>query len=309
MLQAATLLPTCPDPTKSPAPDWNANVAQYQAELEEVVSQPEVKWEELEGLRPNSQAKTWVLFQQLKNGNRRQAKLAALLTAGTSDNSLSHALYAAACTRKDEATALACLLAPQSLTRAYVPAMAYLAQSKNQPLSIRAAAAGRLLESGYLAVWPLCRSIFRSGTAGDEQAPWADWKRGVRWELPKRLLLLSTNRWLQKHGLESSKIEPNAAWEIQLEQLAAAEKLIAQSRKHMVKDFFTTTDAAKQAHPTPSLGLERKLIALAQKGDLQAEWAIQWIRPQIQSLLNRQLASPNAAARELARRIMENTPQ
>ncbi len=313
MLQAATLLPPTPsEPIPPSETQVSAEVAaQYQARLDELVQRPEVQWLELEELRPVKRHQKQTLMRLLKDGNRRQAKLAALLAAGTTNRELQSQLYAAACTRKDEATALACLLAPAEMDYSECAAITYLAQSRKQPLSIRAAAAGRLLENGYLAVWPLCRSIFRSGTAGDERPPWADWKRGVRWELPKRILLLSLNRWLTKNGLEASTIEPNAAWEEQLEQLAATELLVQKSRKAMAVDPFRLTPSQGQpgavAHATaPPM---RKLFDLAMQNDSQAEWAIQWIRPQTHTLFQQELASRNLARQQMARRIVENTPK
>lgn len=309
MLQAATLLPPNPEIPKSPpAPVVPAEAQEiYLQRLNELTQQPEVQWQQLEGLRPQSEHQRRTLIHLLNKGNRRQAKLAALLAAGTRDDHLSHALYAAATSRKDESLALACVLAPAKMPFAYSPAMAYLAQSQEQPLSVRAAAAGRLLENGYLAVWPLCRSIFRSGTAGDERPPWADWRRGARWELPKRVLLQSVNRWLNQNQLAASTIEPNAAWAKQLEQLAATEELVQETRKQIAPDFFAQARQSKQSLPAETS--VRRLLAMARNGDKQAEWAIQWIRPQIQSLLNRELASRDAGARELARRILEKVPK
>ncbi len=312
LLQAATLLPLdpglppanpsaqadlAPTPSESPAaPETEEAKKDYADRLKELTDQPSVDWEQLEAMRPSEDFHHEVLVGFLSKGDRRQAKLAALLAAGTNHARLSHHLYAAACTRKEEATALACLLAPTDLPHPYAPAIAYLAQSRDQPLSIRAAAAGRLLENGYLAVWPLCRSIFRSGTAEDERPAWADWRRGARWELPKRLLLLSVNRWLEQNELTASTIEPNAAWEAQLEQLAATEKLIAQ------------TSAVPEPTKVQASSF-RKLFDLAQSGDSQAEWAIQWIRPQFQTLMRVELTSPDLGRQQTARRILSNTPQ
>jgi hypothetical protein len=313
MLQAATLLPPTP---AVPAPPLESRAsaevaAHYESRLVELVQLPEVQWQELEALRPDKYHQTQTLISLLKNGNRRQAKLAALLGAGTTDLELQHALYVAACTRKDEATALACLLAPAEMNYPQIAAMAYLAQSQKQPLSVRAAAAGRLLENGYLSVWPLCRSIFRSGTAGDERPPWANWKRGVRWELPKRILLLSLNRWLAKNELGASTIEPNAAWEVQLKQLAATELLVQKSRKGVAVDPLRSWNHSSGPGDVvpPARPRFDRLFDLAMEGDRQAEWAIQWIRPQTHTLFQRELGSPHLTRQQMARRIVENTPK
>ena len=299
VFQLVSLLP--PAPTTSAAVEADAP---YRQQLLQLVNKEEVEWTQIEKFRPTSKAQRQLLQQWLSSGDRNQAKLAALLSANTSDLELTDALYRAAMTRQETATSLTCLLAPKTMPSSYCAAMAYFAQEIERPISIRAAAAGRLLENGYVGVWPFCRSVFRSGTAADERPLWADWRRGNRWELPKRLLLYSVNRLLATHELQSSSIEPNAAWAKQVEQLAATDALIAKVTAAAPEPGGKQKDVEKRRNAAVA-----KLFELALKDDAQAEIAMQWLAPHSRTVLHKQLASVNLQRQELARRILANTPR
>jgi hypothetical protein len=292
LLQAASLLPP-------PMATLQVIDPEYREQLLDLSSHAEVDWATLEGRRPKNSGQVAVLLNFLARGNDRQARLAAILSSGNPDSALQHALLRAACTRKATNTALPCLLAAADTPASTWPALAYLAQDPKRPLALRAAAAGRLLEAGNHGVWPFCRSVFRSGTRGDEHPPWADWKRGSRWELPKRLLLLSLNRWLQRHQLKASPLEPNAAWDQQLEQLVATEVLV---HKAIAKN---PSPAKMNAE---SYDAYRALLDLALRGDRTARLAVQWLRPHIDPVLHRDLASGKLNVQNLARTLLEQRP-
>jgi hypothetical protein len=293
LLQAASLLPPPMATLQVIDPD-------YRSQLLDLTTKSEVNWPELIAYRPKNSGQVAVLLNFLATGNDRQARVAAILSSGHPDPSLHHALLRAACERKTTQTALPCLLAAGATPASTWPALAYLAQDSARPLSLRAAAAGRLLEAGNYGVWPLCRSIFRSGTRGDEHPPWADWKRGSRWELPKRLLLLSLNRWLQAHGQTVSPYEPNAAWDRQLEQLVVTEAL--------VKKAMAANPVADKLN-SAVFDAYRALLNLALQGDRKARLAAQWLRPNIDSLLRRDLASNKPSRQDLARTLLVERPR
>ncbi len=299
VFQLVSLLPPAPTPPVAGEAD-----AAYQQQLQRLVQKEEVAWTQIEEFRPTSQAQRQLLQQWLIRGDRNQAKLAALLSANTSDLDLTDALFRAAMTRQETATSLTCLLAPKSMPPRYCAAMAYFAQESDRAISIRAAAAGRLLENGYVGVWPFCRSVFRSGTAAEERPIWADWRRGNRWELPKRLLLFSVNRLLATHELQPSSIEPNAAWAKQLQQLAATDALIGEVIAAPPKSSEKQKDGAKKRDAAVA-----KLFELALKGDAQAEIAMHWLAPHSRAVLHKNLGSVNLQRQEIARRILANTPR
>ena len=294
LLQAATLLPPTA-PTQSGAPPIQDPV--YRLQLEKLLLRPSAEWVELRAFRPSAPEQTQVLIDWLEKGDQRQARLAAVLSAGATSPPLLDALFRAAFQRKHEATSLACLLAPTAMPSSYCGSMAYLAQSPTAAISVRAAAAGRLIEEGYLGVWPLCRSIFRSGTAGDERPIWADWKRGKRWELPKRLLLISLNRLLEKNNKPPSSFEPNSAWDKQLEQIQETEAFVGQ---------LALPDASIDANRSAAI---HRLFDQILKGDRCAELAFPWLAPFNTKILRLNLASTNAKRREVARRLLESAPR
>ncbi|RMH01228.1 MAG: hypothetical protein D6702_11970 [Planctomycetota bacterium] len=168
-----------------------------------------------------------VLIHAWLAGSPTEHRLASLLAAGCAEDSpLALAALHGAWRIRDEGASLAALLAPASFPPAAWPVLAWLALDSERPLSVRAAACGRLLRAGCRGAWPVARSILRTGTALDEQAPWADWNRLGRYELPKRLLVLDLDALFAAAGEAPSGFEPNAAWSRQEEQLAALEPRI-----------------------------------------------------------------------------------
>ena len=68
-----------------------------------------------------------------------------------------------------------------------------------------------------------------TGTAADRTTTIADWPRKGRYELPKRILLLSLQHFLQRQGQPITDFEPNAAWNTQVLQVAELDELISNS--------------------------------------------------------------------------------
>ncbi|TAH38648.1 MAG: hypothetical protein EYC70_04575 [Planctomycetota bacterium] len=216
LLQAAAFLP--PEVAPQPAP------AGYRARAEAILPLPEWSLRDLAQLQPRTDGERAFLVSLLQEGGPREVLLAAMVAAGAEpSDALTRACLRAACEIREEDAALAALLAPRWPDPACLPALAYLALEPDRPISVRAAAIGRLLDADCASAWPLARSLLRTGTPLDEDAPWADWPRGGRYELPKRVLLLSVNAWLQRHGQPPTDYEPNASWSDQMERLQALE--------------------------------------------------------------------------------------
>ncbi len=220
LLQLPGLLPPVPAPRIAPDPS-------YQQAFQGAVAQGTIALDGIEELRPDGPAQEVVLLDALQRGDPAQLRLAALITAGSeADSRLSLAALHGAWHAGDEAGQLAVLLSPKAFPPAAWPALAWIALDRERPIGTRAAATGRLLRSGCQGAWPVARSFLRTGTAVDEQAPWADWNRLGRYELPKRLLVIEIDAWLQEAGEAPSGFEPNAAWAAQVEQLEALEPRI-----------------------------------------------------------------------------------
>lgn len=207
------------------------------------------------------------IIQLLDGGSESTVRLAALLATGQRQDELDDALLRAACTLPQEAPALACVLAPSRVPERWWPALLMLAQEPTATLPVRAAATARLMEAGLVEVWPLARSILRAGTRLDEPAPWADWKRGGRYELPKRLLVLSLDKLLLQHDGRACGFEPNAAWDAQVTQLEALELRIW-------KDGLPLLPSGQQSlsrdGPAVPVTPHAQLFSMAEAGDLQA---------------------------------------
>lgn len=216
LLQAAAFLP--PPPPSLAAP------AAYQARVQAILRTEQWSDTDLRRLRPRDAKEAGGLIGLLRTGSAREALLAAFVVARSEpDEELALACVAAACQLGEEDAALACLLAPPQVPPACLPALAYLALEAQRPLSVRAAAIARLLDADLGRAWPLARSVLRTGTPLDEDAPWADWERGGRYELPKRILLASMQDWLRRHGQAPTDYEPNASWPEQEAALARLE--------------------------------------------------------------------------------------
>lgn len=187
-------------------------------------------WERIEALRAGDPARAAALASWLPRADRAAQKLAALLAAGCA-GPLAHEVWRLGLQSEDEALAVACLLAPAAPPPEWWPALAHRALARAAPLPVRAAAAARLLEADCWGAWPLARSILRTGTDLDEPAPWADWTRGGRYELPKRLLTAALDLRFARAGQSPSGFEPNAAWKDQEECLRRLEPLAQELRR------------------------------------------------------------------------------
>jgi hypothetical protein len=186
-----------------------------------------VDWKDLGGLRPDGPKQEAALIHFLHHGTPQEARLAAVLGAGTPANSpLADALFRVSCRTSDPALALSCLLSAENAGPEHLPALAYLALDSALPLSIRAAALGRLLERDCVGAWPLAGSLFRLGTPQESHPPGSSWARTGQYELPKRLLLGSAHAWLRMRGLPPSSFEPNASWKDQREALASLQAAV-----------------------------------------------------------------------------------
>lgn len=255
LLQAASLFPTAPTPPEADAA--------FRARMEALAAQDEWLLEEINALRAEADedAEWAAVVALIREGDHAQVRLGALLASGQGSGPVfgrewvSDALFEVGCTHADEAVALACLLAPNDPPNEWWPALLMRAQDPLAELPVRAGALARLLDGGCLEVWPLARSVLRTGTAIDEPAPWADWKRGGRYELPKRLLVLSLDRVLEQRGEAGCGFEPNAPWPDQVEQLAALEPRLWEDGRPVGR--------------VPGKGIH---VCLPQDGEAPADW-------------------------------------
>jgi len=220
LLQLAPLLP--PAPELPPADEDSLDI------LSLVVHQDFWPQEDLESWAPKTLEDNRLLAAAIKKADLPTLRFLSLAGSGCqADSPLGQALYRAACQLLPEAEALACLLAPTPPTATQAPALAWLALSSDRPLSLRAAALGRLLEAGYPGAWPLARAVLLTGTAEDDTAmPFATWTRNGRYELPKRLLLQSLRLRLEASNTAVPAFEPNGPWAQQVAQLSALEKVL-----------------------------------------------------------------------------------
>ena len=294
LLQVATLL--APPPATGPAED-----AAYAQRFAEWAAAPAFDLEALPAARPATPEQASVLVRVLEHGAPREVRIAALLASGcAADSRLAAACWRAGGMIREEGAALGALLAPQHPAPAALPALAWLAMQTDRPLSVRAVAVGRLLEADCSGAWPVARSILRTGTRLDEDAPWSDWARVGRYELPKRALLVSVDAWFAARGGGAAAYEPNAAWSVQAEQLQALE--------------VRATARAAAARPLPAdVTLETSLdemMARGLAGDDRAARALALLLPHSHDFLARQAAQATApAVAELAARILATAPR
>ncbi len=262
LLQAQAFLPP---PAALPAPD-----SAYRARVAAFAAPARIRTADLAPLRPAGPAQVAALIDLLRRGDAHELRVAILLGTGAAPGTpLAEALFRVGCEPGDEASTLAAVLAPRKPASADLPALAYLASTPERPLSVRAAAAARLLEGDCAGAWPLARAILATGTPREESAPWADWERTGRYELPKRTLILFVDAWLERHGEKPPPpFEPNASWKHQAEQLALLDE--------------AATRAAAACRPSQDSGLQAgisKLRAAAARKDPIAARALALLTP------------------------------
>lgn len=220
LLQIVTLMP--------PAPEWQEpSDPEYLQQVQVLAALP--AWDqailaELHAQTPSQEA---ALGQLVRRGSRPEVRLATLLGSGVEGSlPLAHAYWRRAAMSQEEAEVLACLMAPSSVPHSVLPLLAWIAVDSHRSLPQRAAACARLLDAEHLGGWDLVRAILRTGTTEDVAEPGADWKRGGRYELPKRLLLFSIQDLQRRHDLPVTDFEPNAAWAEQSRQLRDLEEVL-----------------------------------------------------------------------------------
>ncbi|MHC4824165.1 MAG: hypothetical protein ACYTEP_09120 [Planctomycetota bacterium] len=230
LIQIVTLMPA--------APEWSdSGDSGYLNQVKELASLPAWDAEILDALHATNSAQECSLGSLIRRGTDAEVRLASLLGAGVDGSSdLGLEYWRRAAMDTDETRALACLMAPASIPDEVLPMLAWIASDPRRSLPQRAAACARLIEAERFGAWDLAHSILRTGTAMDVVGPGADWKRGGRYELPKRMLLMAIQDLLQRHDLPPTDFEPNAPWDIQLRQLAELEvtmrELATKARPH-----------------------------------------------------------------------------
>lgn len=222
--------------------------------LQSVVATTPWPAEDLENWFPMSPEENQAMAAMVQDADLTTLRFLALASAGVEASSpLGRALFRSACQMLPEAEALACLLAPTAPDEESALALADLALRQDRSLPVRAAALGRLLEAGYSGAWPLAKAVLLTGTTQDTpELPYANWTRGGRYELPKRLLLVSIRELLPAKDQEQVSFEPNSSW---ADQVLAAEALEA-----AVKPFLRQMPIVAD-YPTESLS-ERQKAAL-----------------------------------------------
>jgi len=223
LLQIVTLLPSAQDEVVAPEPAYLNSVQALAASA---------AWpaDSMAALTPDSSAQMAALAWLIEDGTDPEVRLAAVLSAGAeSDSPLGYSLWRRAALDFNEERSLACLLAPNTPDTTALPLLAWIASDKSRSLPVRAAAVARLLDADCLAAWSICRLMLLTGTAADRTTTIADWPRKGRYELPKRILLLSLQHFLQRQGQPITDFEPNAAWNTQVLQVAELDELISNS--------------------------------------------------------------------------------
>lgn len=299
MLQAVTLLP-------APAPPIAPADPSYTERLHQALAHPTLEAAQRSALTATSRGQQSSLAAFTKLGSA-HARLSALLvsqaTTACSDP-VARALFRMGCSAAETNTAVSCLLAPRWLPPGTAPALAYLAQDPSKNISIRAAALARLLEFGYHGSWPLARALLLGGTEADLMPPaYADWPRGPRWELPKRLVVIGLNDWFTRVSAPTFPFEPNAAWQAQERQIEELDGIVQRVRQ-----------GNQSAPPAPYAAalLERAqqlaLVDLAVLGDSVAEQALAWLMPNIGPTLRALRRSDDPARAALAERVLAGLP-
>lgn len=278
-------------PAEAAAPD-----AAYLEEVQALAAEGSWPWERIEALRATSAGRTAALAAWLPEQNSQAQKLCAVLGSGC-EGALAFALFRVGVQTDDEALGVACLMAPAPPAAEWWPALMHAALARPRPLPVRAAAAARLLEAGCWGAWPVARSMLRSGTALDEPAPWADWPRAGRYELPKRLLGAALDIRLAQAGLPPSAFEPNAAWSAQEDRLRELEPQV---------------QALRQTAPGPAvrdLPTWQALLQGAARGEPRATAVLSLLAGEALPLLRAALADPDPGKSWMARRALEERAQ
>jgi hypothetical protein len=300
LLQAATLLP-------APAPPAAAPDAAYSERLRQAVAFASIDAAQLASLDAESLAQQSSLASFAMQGSA-QARLSALIVANGEQvctDPVARALFRMGCTAPETNTAVSCLLASSWLPPGTAPALAYLAQDPSKNLSVRAAALSRLLEFGYHGSWPLARALLLGGTQADLQPPaYADWPRGPRWELPKRLVVLGMYAWLDQTRTPPFPFEPNAAWREQEDQVRALEAYVETARTNQRDSPRPRSYAAALLDRAQRLAL----VDLAVHGDPIAEQALAWLMPQVGATLHELTRGQDPKRAALAARVLANLP-
>lgn len=246
-----------------PAPEWTQpSDLDYRQQVTSLAQRPIWEKSALVDLHARTPDQEAALGSLVRRGTDAEVRLAAILGAGVDgDHPLGHAFWRRAALSLDEAQVLACLMAPITVPEQVLPMLAWIAVDPQRSLPQRAAACARLLDADQLGAWNLIRAILRTGTAEDVAGPGADWKRGGRYELPKRLLLFAIQDLLDRRGLAPTGFEPNAAWAVQLDQLA---------------DLEVSMRSLREGNPPPApIGLAWvQLHALTDQGNPTAQTAL-----------------------------------
>lgn len=292
LAQALALLP-------APAPAVVPADAAYLQRLEPLALEQSLDQATIDSLRPRNMAQEVALARLATQGSP-QARLCAVIGAGTRSDYLARALLRAACTAPETNTAVACLLSPAVVPPGTTAALAYLAQDPARTLAVRAAAIARLFDADEAQVWPLARALFEGGTrAGLDPPAYADWPQGPRWELPKRVVLIAFHQWLARQDMPPSPLEPNAAWSLQQEQLVRAEELWRQAQAGS-DPLRHRRYAGRQLDQAQ----QRALFELALHGDATASRALLWLRASMRPWLRQQLHAEQTERRLLAEQIL-----
>lgn len=216
LFQIITLLPPAAEPEEMPLD------MEYRDAVVQLAAQASWADEALKALSCTSEIRAQVLLPLLHRGSDAEVRLAALLAAGVEgDSPIGLALWRRAAQDFDEARVLACLLAPKSVPSVALPSLAWIAADPARSMPQRATACARLLDADVLTAWPLADALLRTGTASDRKEGMFDWPRSGRYELPKRILLLSVQELLKRHKLAPTDFEPNGAWKAQEQALEA----------------------------------------------------------------------------------------
>ncbi|MGB0952482.1 MAG: hypothetical protein ACPG31_04615 [Planctomycetota bacterium] len=216
LFQIITLLPPAVETEPLPV------VGDYQSAVVQLATQAAWSDAALQALPCDSALRQQLLIPLVDRGSDAEVRLAALLAAGVpGDSPLGIALWRRAAQDFDETRVLACLLAPKTVPADALPSLAWIASDPGRSMPQRATACARLLDANVLLAWPLADALLRTGTASDRAEGLADWPRGGRYELPKRILLLSIQDLLRRHQLPATDFEPNAAWAAQEASLVA----------------------------------------------------------------------------------------
>lgn len=268
----------------------------YAARVRTLMARPEWPWPEIEAARPATPAETAALADLVRDASDRGLILLATLASGcAADGPLADALWRRGTGILPEAAAVACLTAPLRAEEAWWPALAHLAARRTAPLAVRASAIARLLESGCDAAWPWARAVLLTGTARDDGAdPFADWTRGGRYELPKRLLVAALDARARARGEPPVGFEPNAAW-------AEQERVVDRLAQRFTTAAAPSADALAPTWPA--------LLAAANTDDLAARRALAMLGAARPALLRAALASGDPGLALTARRALDERPR